>query len=130
MSKEPSYLTNILFCCIASIAVGFIPAIGLAENWLLLRSGTENYYYDKDSVVEVEKGIKEVYDASRSVKSTTKRQIRIDCGRRKFALGETVGWVGEREVSHFYWNKNGWVWVDITKDNFNPKLFKAVCRAK
>ena len=135
MNKKSSCFINILFCSIALMVVGFIPALGLAEHYVLLsRNGTESYYYDKDSVVKVGKWIKEVRDANHAIYPTkivtTEGQIRIDCRRHKFALGETVSWVGKREVSHFIWNKYGWVWVDITKDNFNHKLFKAVCGIK
>jgi hypothetical protein len=135
VAKTSVHFRSTLFFTVLSVLIGFVPIICVAENWVLLRSGQGNYYYDKDSLITIEKGIKEVWDASHNgyslngLPKKSKRQVRIDCARHKFALGETVAWVGENEVAHFYWNKNGWVWSD-TRGKLNPKLFKAVCATK
>jgi hypothetical protein len=110
-------------------SVAIAPDVGVAEEWVLLVSEKGNYYYDKNSVIEIEKGVKEVWDGIRSAKGFEKRQLRIDCTRRKYAIGEAVGWFGETEIYHFYSHKNGWMWFDI-ESKLRPQLFEAVCTAK
>ncbi len=129
-SKMGVLLWGVLMCCMTLGIVGILTDIVIAENWVLIGKGENNYYYDKDSVIDIEKGIKEVYDASRSHKGTIKRQVRIDCGKRKYALGESISWVGEKEVYRNDWSRNGWQWFPITDNRLLSKVHKAVCTKK
>jgi hypothetical protein len=105
------------------------PDVGVAEKWIVLVSGKGDYCYNKGSVIEIEKGIREVWDGIRSAKGFEKRQLRIDCARRKYAVGEAVGWFGETEIYHFYSHQNGWMWSDI-ENRLRPQLLEAVCTAE
>lgn len=130
-SKMGMLSWGVLTCCMALGIVGILTDIVIAENWVQVFKGKDHYFfYDKDSVRDIEKGIKEVYTAAKTQKSTSKYQNRIDCNNHKYAEGEVIGWVGEKEVYRNDWSRNGWQWSPITEKNLLSKVYKAVCSKK
>lgn len=112
-----------LFCLSIFLLTGFN---AYAENWVTLTSARDSSYgYDKDSITTID-DLKQVYDGTVTRKGQMTRQIMVDCSKKKYAIGEVVQWVGDREISRTYWAKNGFVWFS-PKNRNESKLISAVC---
>lgn len=123
---------KVVTCC----AITYFFALGLvehglsSENWTIIGSRTDgtSYQYDKNSIKKISNDVYEVYDASTSPKGPSVRQIRIDCAKKKLAIGEAKGWAYGNLVADMNFSKNGWVWFDAS--GWEVDLMKIVCLSK
>jgi len=97
-------------------------------TWELLETLPDgrSYNYSPNSIKAIDGFVKEVYDGVVDTHSKDVRQLRIDCGQRKWAIGETKSWRNDKPVASPNLSKDGWVWHPI-KDNLNEKLVEKVC---
>lgn len=97
------------------------------QNWIIVGRANDGstYQYDKNSIREISHNLYEVQDGTSYDKGPLVRQIRINCEKKQYAIGQTDTWVYDKKVSSMNFSKNGWVWFNT--DGWMVDLVDIVC---